>query len=431
MPAGLDATITTEQAARQLDPEEAMLLRRIRADDLDAFEAFFTRYRGPVYATAYAVLGDRHAAEEVLQDTFAKAYQWRRRLHPDASPLPWLHRVALNFSYTRLGRRRLPWEPISETVARLLRDREAGPADSAEREELRVDRPRRDRVAAAQAPRRHRSLLPARAEHQRDGRDPGDPAGNREVPAPLRPAVAARAPGGRSPVRRRLRAGRHAGGRRSRGARGMIRISGATGLPRPPGRPGRLRDAGRRPALATDGSGRRARARPRRTLSRHARPTWRDGARPPRAAPPQRGDPARRARPAAGRGCGPARRAAPRALALDVLPPGVALAVIWWSLVGDRRACTGHSRFSTTGRRSLGRVGLSDADRDSSPRGTRAGRAGGPLDPGARRSLPRPSSSLVPARRRASSTNGVASGRRGADQRAGGGGAPEARVTWR
>jgi RNA polymerase sigma-70 factor, ECF subfamily len=155
MPAGLEATITTEQAARQLDPEEAMLLRRIRADDLDAFEAFFTRYRGPVYASAYAVLGDRHAAEEVLQDTFAKAYQWRRRLHPDASPLPWLHRVALNFSYTRLGRRRLPWEPISEAVARLLRDREAGPADKAEREELRSIV--RDGIASL--PPKHRGVI--------------------------------------------------------------------------------------------------------------------------------------------------------------------------------------------------------------------------------------------------------------------------------
>ena len=115
--------ITTNPPARPFDPAEEALLLRIRSDDLDAFEDFFVRYRGPVFATAYAVLGDRHAAEEVLQDTFAKAYEWRRRLHPDASPLPWLHRVALNFSYSRLGRRRLPWEPISEAVARLVRDR--------------------------------------------------------------------------------------------------------------------------------------------------------------------------------------------------------------------------------------------------------------------------------------------------------------------
>jgi RNA polymerase sigma-70 factor (ECF subfamily) len=146
---------TSDQSVRLLDPEEEQLLVRIRADDLDAFEAFFVRYRGPVFATAYAVLGDRHAAEEVLQDTFAKAYEWRCRLHADASPLPWLHRVALNFCYTRLGRRRPPWEPISDAVARLVRDREAGPADSAEREELRTIV--RDGIAAL--PPKHRGVI--------------------------------------------------------------------------------------------------------------------------------------------------------------------------------------------------------------------------------------------------------------------------------
>ncbi len=150
-----EAATTSDQPVRQLDPEEAQLLVRIRVDDLDAFEAFFARYRGPVFATAYAVLGDRSAAEEVLQDTFAKAYEWRRRLHVDASPLPWLHRVALNFSYSRLGRRRLPWEPISEAVARLVRDRDAGPAARAEREELRAIV--RDGIAAL--PPKHRGVI--------------------------------------------------------------------------------------------------------------------------------------------------------------------------------------------------------------------------------------------------------------------------------
>ncbi len=107
-----------------------------------------------MYATAYAVLGDRQAAEEVLQDTFAKAYEWRRRLRLDTSPLPWLHRVALNFSYTRLGRRR-PWEPITEAMARLVRDRDAGPAANAEREELRTI----VREGIAALPAKHRGVI--------------------------------------------------------------------------------------------------------------------------------------------------------------------------------------------------------------------------------------------------------------------------------
>ena len=60
---------------------DAELLRRVQADDLDAFEEFFARYRSSIYRTAYGLTGDRQAAEEILQDTFARAYQRRHTLH--------------------------------------------------------------------------------------------------------------------------------------------------------------------------------------------------------------------------------------------------------------------------------------------------------------------------------------------------------------
>lgn len=112
------------------------LVRRMQADDLDAFEAFFVRYRTPIYRTAYGLTGDPQAAEEVLQDTFQRAWQRRMTLHVDVSPLPWLHRVALNLCYSRLGRRRLPSEPIGEGHAE-VRDGAVEPAERAERRELR------------------------------------------------------------------------------------------------------------------------------------------------------------------------------------------------------------------------------------------------------------------------------------------------------
>ena len=75
------------------------LLRRVQADDLDAFEEFFARYRSVIYRTAYGLTGDRQAAEEILQDTFARAYQRRHTLHADVSPLPsWPHASAALWS---------------------------------------------------------------------------------------------------------------------------------------------------------------------------------------------------------------------------------------------------------------------------------------------------------------------------------------------
>jgi RNA polymerase sigma-70 factor (ECF subfamily) len=112
------------------------LVRRIQADDLDAFEELFLRYRTLVYRTAYGLTGDPQVAEEVLQDTFARAYQRRALLRLDVSPLPWLHRVALNLCYSRLGRRRIPAEPMGEASLQLP-DGASEPAERAERQELR------------------------------------------------------------------------------------------------------------------------------------------------------------------------------------------------------------------------------------------------------------------------------------------------------
>lgn len=134
---------------------DAELLRRVQADDLDAFEEFFARYRASIYRTAYGLTGDRQAAEEVLQDTFARAYQRRHTLHADVSPLPWLHRVSLNLCYSRLSRRRLPTNPIDEATEASRADDRPLPADEAEQAELRLIV--RDGIAAL--PEKHRSVV--------------------------------------------------------------------------------------------------------------------------------------------------------------------------------------------------------------------------------------------------------------------------------
>jgi RNA polymerase sigma-70 factor (ECF subfamily) len=109
----------------------------MQADDLEAFEAFFVRHRTLIFRTAYGLTGDRQAAEEVLQDTFARAYRHRARLLPNLSPVPWLHRVALNLCYSRLDRRRVKAEPIAEETVGHLRDAAIEPEEQVEQQELR------------------------------------------------------------------------------------------------------------------------------------------------------------------------------------------------------------------------------------------------------------------------------------------------------
>ncbi len=134
---------------------DAELIRRLRADDLDAFRILFERHRALIFRTAHGLTGDRHAAEEILQDTFLRAYRHRGTLRDDVSPVPWLHRVALNLCYTRLGRRRLTTDPLDESPAGGLRDGGLEPPEWAIREELR--QAIRDGVAAL-AP-KHQSVI--------------------------------------------------------------------------------------------------------------------------------------------------------------------------------------------------------------------------------------------------------------------------------
>ncbi len=129
----------------------------MQADDLDAFEAFFARHRTLVFRTAYGLTGDRQAAEEVLQDTFARAYRHRGRLRTDVSPVPWLHRVALNLCYSRLDRRRVQTEPIGEAA-----EAHAGPASgepSARAEQQEVRRIVREGIAALPSKHQHVVVL--------------------------------------------------------------------------------------------------------------------------------------------------------------------------------------------------------------------------------------------------------------------------------
>ena len=169
------STSTAEDAAAHAADlsgcSDAELLRRMQDRRSGCLRGVLRSLRNPIYRTAYGLTGDRQAAEEVLQDTFARAYRHRHTLLPDVSPLPWLHRVALNLCYSRLSRRRLTTEPIDEidrgphpaTTA-------AEPAERAEQAGAPPDRPRGDRRPAREAQQRRRPVLPPRAVAAGDGR---------------------------------------------------------------------------------------------------------------------------------------------------------------------------------------------------------------------------------------------------------------------
>jgi RNA polymerase sigma-70 factor (ECF subfamily) len=81
-----------------------------------------------VYRTLAAILGDREAAEDCVQDAFVQAFQAWKRWRPDAPAEAWVHRIAVNraISYRRSAKLR----QVGEVLRRL--GRPAQPADPAE-----------------------------------------------------------------------------------------------------------------------------------------------------------------------------------------------------------------------------------------------------------------------------------------------------------
>jgi len=76
-------------------------------------------------------------AEEIVVDTFARAYRALARLEPADTLRPWLYRVAINESYDRRPRPGRSASSLDDAAEEVVAGDDASPAIAAERSELR------------------------------------------------------------------------------------------------------------------------------------------------------------------------------------------------------------------------------------------------------------------------------------------------------
>jgi len=88
------------------DPDEA-LVARVGRGEPDAVRALMARKLPRLMSLAQRMLGEAAEAEDVVQETFLRAWKQAPAWKPGAAKFDtWLHRVALNLCYDRLRRRR-------------------------------------------------------------------------------------------------------------------------------------------------------------------------------------------------------------------------------------------------------------------------------------------------------------------------------------
>ena len=82
---------------------EIRLIQRVGKEDRAAFEELYERYCGLLFSTAYRVLNDQEAAEDVLQDVFVQIWDKAVMYDPKrGKPLTWAVTMTRNRSIDRL-----------------------------------------------------------------------------------------------------------------------------------------------------------------------------------------------------------------------------------------------------------------------------------------------------------------------------------------
>lgn len=94
---------------------EAALIGRARAGDLDAQDVLVRRYLADVYGLAFRMLRDEDLAQDAAQDAMVNAMRALDRFRGDASFRTWVLRIAAN-SAKSLARRRGRKREVSLTA---------------------------------------------------------------------------------------------------------------------------------------------------------------------------------------------------------------------------------------------------------------------------------------------------------------------------
>jgi RNA polymerase sigma-70 factor (family 1) len=107
-----------------LAPNETDLLARLRQPETrhQAFEAMVRSYQRPLYYHIRRMVDRHEDADDVLQNTFLKAWHHLDRFRGDSALKTWLYRIATNESLNFLRQqKRRAMEPAGESLENDLR----------------------------------------------------------------------------------------------------------------------------------------------------------------------------------------------------------------------------------------------------------------------------------------------------------------------
>ena len=105
-PTGYDGGSRFMTVSSQTSFDESTLVAQAREGDARAFGELVRRYEGKIFRLALHVTQNREDAEDVLQETFLKAYEHLDQFKGDSKFYTWIVRIAVNQALMKLRRRK-------------------------------------------------------------------------------------------------------------------------------------------------------------------------------------------------------------------------------------------------------------------------------------------------------------------------------------
>jgi RNA polymerase sigma-70 factor (ECF subfamily) len=98
--------LTSDPSQAALTKDESVLVTEAKAGSYAAFEDLVNRYEKKIYRLGMNITGNPEDAEDVLQETFLKAFEHLPDFREDARFYTWIVRIAVNEALMKLRKRR-------------------------------------------------------------------------------------------------------------------------------------------------------------------------------------------------------------------------------------------------------------------------------------------------------------------------------------
>jgi RNA polymerase sigma factor (sigma-70 family) len=104
--ASLLTTPLLENRSSNQMSDDLALVKRAQQEDVSAFDELILRYQERIYATVYHMTSNHEDANDLVQESFLKAYRALKSFKGNSSFYTWVYRIAVNKTINFLKQRR-------------------------------------------------------------------------------------------------------------------------------------------------------------------------------------------------------------------------------------------------------------------------------------------------------------------------------------